>query len=111
MYKTKRLSMSRISIEVSPDQHKAIKALALLEGVPIKTLLWEPLEKKLHKHLEQAKKTKGYGAGHPGCPLCQIHAKSGRYNAKTEKAMNDARRGVNVKRFKSLEELFVDLKS
>ena len=101
--------MSRISIEVTPEQHKAIKAMALLEGVPIKTLLWAPLEKKLLKAQAQAKKRKGYGAGHPDCPLCQKYAKNGRYNAKTERGIAQSLKEIKagkLKSYKTAKELF-----
>lgn len=101
--------MSRISIEVSPEEHKAIKALAALEGVPIKTLLWKPLEKKLRKHQAQMQ-----GAGHPDCPLCREYAKNGRYNKRTEavlkKSLEEIRTG-KAKRFANVEDAIRDLRS
>lgn len=114
MYKNTWVKMSRISIEVTPEEHKAAKALALLEGVSIKELLWGPAAKKIARHMEQAKKQKGYGAGHPDCPLCQKHAKSGRYNAKTERGMRESMKEIKsgkAKKFKSFDELMADLKS
>lgn len=101
--------MSRISIEVTPEQHKAIKAMALIEGVPIRELIWQPIEKKLQKFQEKQKKIKGYGAGHPDCPLCQKHAKNGRYNAKTERALARSDKEKGGKRYATAEDMFRDL--
>jgi hypothetical protein len=106
--------MSRISIEVTPAEHKAVKALALLEGMSIKELLWGPAAQKIKKHMELAKKQKGYGAGHPDCPLCQKYAKNGRYNAKTERGLRESMKEIRqgkAKRYKNAEEAIRDLRS
>lgn len=105
--------MSRLSIELTPEQHKAIKAMALLEGESIKDWLWGLVEPKLRTH-RHPKKSKGYGAGHPDCPLCRIHAKNGRYNAKTERGLRQSLKEIKegkAKRYASFEALMADLKN
>lgn len=101
--------MSRISIEVTPEEHKAAKALALLEGISVKELLWGPAAQKIKKHMEQAKKQRGYGAGHPDCPLCLQYAQTGRYNKKTEEGLRQSRREKGGKRYRTADEMFRDL--
>jgi len=107
--------MSRISIEVSPADHKAIKELALNKGVTIRELVWKPHEKKLHDFHKKAKKQKGYGAGDPDCPLCQQYenARNGRYNKKTERGLKQSMKEIKAgkaKSFSNFEELMRDLK-
>ncbi len=108
--------MSRISIEVSPADHKAIKELALNKGVTIRELVWKPLEKKLHEFQKKAKKQKGYGAGDPDCPLCQQYenARNGRYNRKTERGLNQSMKQIKAgkaMRFKNVEDAIAELRS
>ncbi len=105
--------MSRLSIELTPEQHNAIKAMALLAGTSIKDWVWEAVEPKIIKHQQKHKKQKGYGAGHPDCPLCQQYenARNGRYNKKTERALSRPLTSRNSMRFKNVEDAIRELRS
>ena len=106
--------MSRLSIELTPEQHNAVKALALHKGIPMKELVWAPIAKMIEKHQAKAAKTKGYGAGHPDCPLCQQfeNARNGRYNKKTERGLRESMKEIKsgkLKAYKNADEMFRDL--
>lgn len=108
--------MSRLSIELTPEQHNAIKAMALLEGQSIKDFVWKLVEPKLEKHRQKSKKIKGYGAGHKDCPLCQQYenARNGRYNKKTERRIAQSMKEVKsgkAMRFKNVEDAIAELRS
>lgn len=102
--------MSRISIEVTPEQHKSIKALALMEGVPMKELIWEMCEARLEAHRTSVAQ-ENYGAGHDDCPICAAMGPNRRYNKVTEKALLRPAHEKNYMRFTNVEDAIQELKS
>jgi len=107
--------MSRLSIELTPEQHNAVKAMALHKGIPMRELVWAPIAKMIEKHQARAAKTKGYGAGHPDCPLCRQfeNARNGRYNKKTERGLRESMKEIKAgkaMRFKNVEDAIADLR-
>jgi hypothetical protein len=113
--------MSRLSIELTPEQHKAVKTLASLEGVAMKQFVWEALQEKLSRHRHPAKAPKTpkaarkaeeyYGAGHDDCPMCRALGPNRRYNKRTEKVLEGAKSGRGMKRFATVEEAMRELRS
>jgi uncharacterized protein (DUF1778 family) len=80
--------MSRLSIELTPEQHNAIKAMALLEGESIKDFVWKLVEPKLR---EASKKKR---------------TKTKKPNARLLAAIEESFNMKNAKRYKTAKELF-----
>jgi hypothetical protein len=80
--------MSRLSIELTPEQHNAIKAMALLEGESIKDFVWKLVEPKLR----ETPKKKPKKAKQP--------------NARLRAAIEESFNMKNAKRYKTAKELF-----
>ena len=74
--------MSRISIEVTPTEHRQIKVLASLQQKTIKELM---LDNLLHNSKKQSLRS---------------------FNVKTKKAIHDVKSKKNLTSYKSLGELF-----
>ena len=104
--------MARLSIEITDEQHRAIKAFAAMRDMAMKDFVLHRSfhEKPKGKSSQETAAHKGYGAGHPDCALCRKYSKNGRYNAKTERAIADTLAGRNLKRFNTAEELFAELR-
>lgn len=99
--------MSRLSIEVTPEQHNAIKMAALAQGCTLKDFILDKFEHEL-KH-KPAKKLLS-GAGHNDCPLCRAYGKDREYNEKTLKSLrNISKKGI--KTFNNAQESIAYLRS
>lgn len=99
--------MSRLSIEVAPELHKAIKTTAILEGYNVTDFVLEAVHQKLLEHSDKHRK-KHKDAHAEECPLCAIYRPRG-YNKRVLKALKESRTG-KLKSYKSAKELFADLK-
>ncbi len=100
--------MSRLSIEVTPQQHNAIKMAALEHGFTLKDFILDRFEHELeHK---PAKKISS-GAGHDDCPICRSYGKNREYNAKTLKALDDAKNKKGMMTFSTAQKAIDYLRS
>ena len=90
MYKCTNMEiiMSRLSIELTPEQHNAIKAMALLEGVNIK----EFVVKRVFAKMPAKPKSKKAAAKKP--------------NARLMAALEDSLNVKGKKRYKTAAEFF-----
>ncbi len=90
--------MSRISIEVTPDIHKAIKLAAIDNGLSLKDFVIHKLmENHTHKKLKSS-------AGHDDCPLCRAF---GGKNKKYKKLKPSDMKIVG--KYKTAKDMFADL--
>ena len=99
--------MSRLSIEVTPAQHDAIRAMAFEYGVTIKDFVLDKLTSVKHTHLQEPNS----GAGHDGCPICRSYGKNREYNAKTLKAFEDGKNENGLMSFDNAQEAIKFLRS
>lgn len=96
--------MSRISIDVTPEQHYAIKSLALINGCNVKDFVLKQI------FTPENKKSLSTSAL-AGCVLCEAHGgRQKEFNARTQRAMDATKQGKNIKNFQSLDALFADLR-
>lgn len=81
--------MSRLSIEVTPEEHRHIRVLASLHGQKIRDFVLE----RVFGSASDGKKTEK------------------RFSKETQKALEDLAKGKNLKRYKDVDALFKDLRS
>ena len=93
--------MSRLSIEVTPEQHNAIKAMALLEGKTIKDLILKKFE---HELMHQKKGKKVSDIVHDDCQICNAY---GGKNKKYKKLKPSDMKIVG--KYKTAKDMFADL--
>lgn len=97
--------MSRISIEVTPDIHKAIKLAAIDSGLSLKDFV---IHKLMENHTHRKLKS---GAGHDDCPLCRAFGKDREYNTKTLKILNNAKSKKGTLKFNNVKDAIEYLRS
>lgn len=85
--------LSRITVDISAQSHKKLKALAALQGKSMRTIINELIDKQL---LPQAKKPKE-------CPY------SHEPNKKTLKSIKDIEEGKDLVRVKDIKEFLKKL--
>ncbi len=85
--------MSRISIEVTPDIHKAIKIAALNNGLSVKDFV---IKKLIENHPHPKSKS-------DDCPICKAFGKDRKY-----KKLKAADKKI-VGRYKTTKDMFSDI--
>ena len=98
--------MSRLSIEVTPEFHHAIKEMAFEQGVSLRDFV---LERFADANKYTVSHEQNSGAGHDDCPICRSYGKNREYNAKTLKSLDDAKNKKGMKSYKNVDEMFSDL--
>ena len=97
--------MTRISIEVTTDIHKAIKLAAIDNGLSLKDFV---IRKLMENHTHKKPKS---SAGHDDCPLCRAFGKNREYNAKTLKALDNAKNKSGMLKFTNAKDAIDYLRS
>lgn len=99
--------MSRLSIELTPEQHRAIKTLAALEGMKMKDFV---LAKLFVKAAKNGAKPRVAEAGE-SCPLCEAYGgKNRKFSKRTQQAIAEAKSKKGLMRFASVEEAIASLR-
>ncbi len=97
--------MSRISIEVTPAIHKAIKLAAIDNGLSLKDFV---ICKLMENHTHKKSKS---NAGHDDCPLCRAYGKDRKYNAKTLKTLDNEKNKKGMLKFTNAKDAIDYLRS